>query len=153
MDLLAQELAQAYETCSGYQVAELLRPDPPADNPSRLHRIFRSTNHATVKKDVNKALRKTEMGRLSSEVLQGWSEIIQAYWRALAEIVSMLDPNEVKHEVPPARISPLPVTRLLTPYRRPRGPRYTNYGENSRPRSSGASATIASRLGLSQPFT
>jgi hypothetical protein len=98
MDQLSQDVARAYGTCSGYDVAELLRPDPPADNPNRLQRILRSTNHATVKKDVNKALRKTEIGRSQDEV-NAWSEILQAYWRALAEIVPMLDPSEVTNKV------------------------------------------------------
>jgi COP9 signalosome complex subunit 12 len=99
MDQLAQDLSKAYGSFNGYHVAELLRPDPVGDNLERLRIIVRSSNHATVKKDVNVSLRTTDLARQPNSTLTGWSEIVQAYWRAIAEIVHMLDPEEVKREV------------------------------------------------------
>lgn len=95
MDELARELAEAHSTGNGYQVAQILLPLSPPDKPGRLQSILRSTNPASVKKDVSRALRKSSyLKSLPDDELAGWVDILTAYWKAVSEIVPMIEPVE-----------------------------------------------------------
>ena len=93
MDSLAKELADAHSTGNGYQVAQVLLPLSPPDKPGRLQSILKSTNAASVKKDVSRALRKSSyLKDLPDDELTGWVDIITAYWKAVSEIAPMVEP-------------------------------------------------------------
>lgn len=95
MDELANELAAAHSTGNGYQVAQILLPISPPDKPARLQSIWKSTNAASVKKDVSRAMRKSSyLKNLPDDEFTGWVDILTAYWKALSEIVPMAEPIE-----------------------------------------------------------
>ncbi|MBE3045090.1 hypothetical protein IMZ48_21555, partial [Candidatus Bathyarchaeota archaeon] len=88
MEELAGELAEAHSAGNGYAVAQTLLPLSPPDNPGRLQAILRSTNAATVKKDVTRALKKSSyLKNLPGDELVGWVDIFTAYWKSVSEIV------------------------------------------------------------------
>lgn len=93
MDELVNELAEAHSTGNGYQVAQTLLPISPPHKPGRLQSIWKSTNAASVKKDVSKAMRKSSyLKNLPDDEFTGWVDILTAYWKALSEIVPMTEP-------------------------------------------------------------
>jgi hypothetical protein len=95
MDDLARELAEAHSSGNGYQVAQILLPVSPPDNPGRLRTLWKSTNAASLKKDVSTALRRTSyLKSLPDDELTGWIDIVVAYWKALNEIVPATEPEE-----------------------------------------------------------
>ncbi|SPO02126.1 related to CSN12 - signalosome component [Cephalotrichum gorgonifer] len=95
MDKLAGELATAHSSGNGYLVAQILLPIPPPDNPDRLRSIWKSTNSATVRKDVSRSMKKSSyLNNLPDDEFTGWLDILCAYWKALSEIVPMLEPAD-----------------------------------------------------------
>lgn len=92
MDELASELAEAHSSGNGYQVAQILLPLSPPDRPGRLRGIWKSTNAATVKKDVTRAMKKSSyLNDLPNDEFTGWVDILCAYWKAVSEIVPMAE--------------------------------------------------------------
>lgn len=95
MDKLVKELADAHASGNGYVVAQLLLPVSPPSQPDRLHSIWKSTNAASVKKDVTRAMRRSSsIGNLSSEEFTGWSDILTAYWKATSVIAPLTENSE-----------------------------------------------------------
>ncbi|KEZ42434.1 hypothetical protein SAPIO_CDS5630 [Scedosporium apiospermum] len=92
MDKLVKELADAHASGNGYVVAQLLLPLSPPDQPDRLRSIARSTNAASVKKDVTRAMRRSSyISNLTNEEFTGWVDILAAYWKAVSAIVPLAE--------------------------------------------------------------
>ena len=95
MEELARELAEAHSSGNGYQVAQILLPLSPPDRPGRLRAIWKSSNSATVKKDVTRAMKKSSyLNDLPNDEFTGWVDILCAYWKAVSEIVPMAESVE-----------------------------------------------------------
>ena len=88
MDKLINEFAVAHSEGNGYKVAQTFLPISPPDQLDRLYSIWKCTNQAAVKRDVTRAMRKSDyVNRLTSEEFTGWAEILTCYWKAVSEIV------------------------------------------------------------------
>lgn len=114
MDYLVDEFSQAHKTGNGYQVAQVFLPIPPLGKPDRLRKVVRSSNHATIKKDTNKAIRKSPyLSDMAHDELAGWTEILVAYWKALNELVPLLDPSQKTNRVRKYEVTRQPTQSLL----------------------------------------
>ncbi|KAL2060038.1 hypothetical protein VTL71DRAFT_9860 [Oculimacula yallundae] len=89
MDIVFSAFSGAYEKGDGYELSQTLSPIPPASDPDRLDRFYRSTNFQHVQRDFkNRILNNHSFPfTLPQDEGNGWVEVYQLYWKAVGEIL------------------------------------------------------------------
>ncbi|KJZ77536.1 Protein CSN12-like protein [Hirsutella minnesotensis 3608] len=90
MDELFQQFAEAHRKQNGYLLAQTLSPVPPSDDAHRLRVIWQATNAHSVKGDIKHVMTShvSYRSNLSSDELNGWTEVYTVYWKAVGEILA-----------------------------------------------------------------
>jgi len=90
MDPIFDEFRQAFVDGKGYDLSQTLSPIPPPSQPQRLYNFFRSTNFATVQKDLKYQIlyNSASQFQLPPEQGNGWVEVYHAYWKAVGEVLN-----------------------------------------------------------------
>jgi hypothetical protein len=90
MDPIFGEFRQAFVDGKGYDLSQTLSPTPPPSQPQRLYNFFRSTNFATVQKDLKYQIlyNSNSPFKLPPEEGYGWVEVYHAYWKAVGEVLN-----------------------------------------------------------------
>lgn len=89
MDAVFSDFRKAYETGNGYELCQTLSPLPPASDPDRLDRFYRSTNFSHAQRDFKSWILNHQASSftLPAEEGNGWVEVYHLYWKAVGEIL------------------------------------------------------------------
>lgn len=92
MDGVLDDFKQAWANGNGYALADTLSPIEPTSNPDRLLNFWRSTNHASARRDIETFI--FYGNKFSRDEGQGWVDVYAAYWEAIGEILNMEDSSQ-----------------------------------------------------------
>lgn len=77
----------AYAHHNAYELANVLTPTAPPDNPGRLYDFYRASNEHQIEPETRSAIKYSQYSSLSPKEGSAWTDIFVAYWRAVGEIL------------------------------------------------------------------
>lgn len=90
MEVLFSDFQQAQQYRSGPMLAATISPIATSNYLNRLDAIFKSSNHASVVKDVSYGLTKSAFAPIKypNPEISVWTDIYVAYWNALGQLLA-----------------------------------------------------------------
>ena len=96
MDSIFQEFGEALSRQNGYQLSQTLTPELPVD---LLREIWRTTNFHDAKSLLKRGIQAAGSSsgfKLPYDEVQGWVEVYFAYWKAIGELLAVLEQSSNK---------------------------------------------------------
>ncbi len=90
MDTIFKEFGESYSLENGYQLSKTLSPELSND---MLRVVWRSLNHHDAKGVLKRGIQNSSLGfeKLPSDQVQGWVEVYFTYWKAVGELLAVLE--------------------------------------------------------------
>ena len=119
MDPIFDDFRQAFVEGKGYDLSQTLSPIPSPSQPQKLYNFFRSTNFATVQKDLKYQILYNNASPFQLPPDQGnrWVEVYHAYWKAVGDVLNA--ENAPKTNTKASFNSSRPISILLTTMENP----------------------------------